>query len=48
MADVFAAEIAERPHDWHMLQRLWVADLPAPTPAPAPPRPPAAIVPGEG
>jgi KDO2-lipid IV(A) lauroyltransferase len=47
MADVFAAEIAERPHDWHMLQRLWVADLPAPPPAPAPPRPPAAIVPGE-
>jgi phosphatidylinositol dimannoside acyltransferase len=48
MADVFAAEIAERPHDWHMLQRLWVADLPTPAPAPAPPRPPAAIVGGEG
>ena len=49
MADVFAAEIAERPHDWHMLQRLWVADLPTPPPALAPPRrPPAAIVRGEG
>ena len=28
MADMFAAAIAERPHDWHMLQRLWLADLP--------------------
>ncbi|WP_189217401.1 MULTISPECIES: phosphatidylinositol mannoside acyltransferase [Streptomyces] len=27
LADVFAAGIAERPEDWHMLQRLWVADL---------------------
>ena len=23
MADAFAAEIAERPQDWHMLQRIW-------------------------
>jgi KDO2-lipid IV(A) lauroyltransferase len=27
MADRFAAGIAGRPHDWHMLQRLWLADL---------------------
>jgi KDO2-lipid IV(A) lauroyltransferase len=27
LADVFATEIAGRPEDWHMLQRLWVADL---------------------
>ena len=27
LADVFAADIAARPEDWHMLQRLWVADL---------------------
>jgi phosphatidylinositol dimannoside acyltransferase len=29
LADTFAAEIARRPEDWHMLQRLWLADLPA-------------------
>jgi KDO2-lipid IV(A) lauroyltransferase len=28
MADLFAAGIARRPEDWHMLQRLWLADLP--------------------
>ncbi|WP_143174298.1 phosphatidylinositol mannoside acyltransferase [Streptoalloteichus hindustanus] len=28
VADVFAADIARRPEDWHMLQRLWLADLP--------------------
>ena len=28
MADVFARDIAEHPADWHMLQRLWLADLP--------------------
>ncbi len=27
LADVFAAEIAGHPQDWHMLQRLWLADL---------------------
>jgi len=26
-ADAFAAAIAEHPHDWHMLQRIWVDDL---------------------
>ena len=26
LADVFAREIAEHPADWHMLQKLWVAD----------------------
>lgn len=26
-ADVFAAGIAAHPEDWHMLQRVWVADL---------------------
>ncbi|HET6877983.1 MAG TPA: phosphatidylinositol mannoside acyltransferase [Jatrophihabitans sp.] len=29
LADHFAASIAEHPADWHMLQRLWVADLQA-------------------
>ena len=34
LADRFATEIAARPQDWHMLQRLWVADLdPAPRPS---------------
>jgi phosphatidylinositol dimannoside acyltransferase len=28
LADVFAADIAAHPADWHMLQRLWLADLP--------------------
>jgi KDO2-lipid IV(A) lauroyltransferase len=28
LADVFAGGIAEHPEDWHMLQRLWLADLP--------------------
>ena len=28
LADGFAVEIAEHPADWHMLQRLWLADLP--------------------
>jgi phosphatidylinositol dimannoside acyltransferase len=32
LADVFAREIAEHPTDWHMVQRLWLADLP-PRPA---------------
>jgi KDO2-lipid IV(A) lauroyltransferase len=27
LADTYAAEIAEHPEDWHMLQRLWLADL---------------------
>lgn len=26
IADAFAADIAEHPEDWHMLQRLWPAD----------------------
>jgi lauroyl/myristoyl acyltransferase len=26
LADVFAPDIAEHPEDWHMLQRLWLAD----------------------
>jgi phosphatidylinositol dimannoside acyltransferase len=34
LADRFATEIARRPADWHMLQRLWLADL---TPRPAKP-----------
>lgn len=29
LADVFAADIAAHPADWHMLQQLWLADLPA-------------------
>ncbi len=32
IADVFSVEIAQHPTDWHMLQRLWLADLP-PRPA---------------
>ncbi|WP_367139042.1 phosphatidylinositol mannoside acyltransferase [Saccharothrix sp. HUAS TT1] len=28
MADVFAADIAAHPTDWHMMQQLWLADLP--------------------
>ena len=27
LADVFATEVAAHPEDWHMLQRLWLADL---------------------
>ena len=27
LADALAAGIAEYPTDWHMLQRLWLADL---------------------
>jgi phosphatidylinositol dimannoside acyltransferase len=27
VADAFAQGIAENPQDWHMLQRLWLADL---------------------
>lgn len=42
MADGFAIGIAEHPEDWHMLQRLWLADLePREDSAPAP-------APGEG
>ncbi|HST65006.1 MAG TPA: phosphatidylinositol mannoside acyltransferase [Mycobacteriales bacterium] len=26
LADAFAADIALRPYDWHMLQRLWLSD----------------------
>jgi len=42
LADVYAAEVAGHPEDWHMLQRLWVADLdpaadPTRDPAGAPP-----------
>jgi len=33
LADAFAADIALRPHDWHMLQRLWLSDLPGIEPA---------------
>lgn len=36
LADVFAADIAAHPRDWHMLQPLWPADLRAPMPASAP------------
>jgi phosphatidylinositol dimannoside acyltransferase len=28
VADCFAADIAAHPQDWHMLQPLWIADLP--------------------
>ena len=29
LADAFAEDIAVRPHDWHMLQRLWLSEGPA-------------------
>ncbi len=32
LANHFAADIALRPYDWHMLQRLWLADLPTSAP----------------
>ncbi|WP_062215514.1 phosphatidylinositol mannoside acyltransferase [Streptomyces sp. NBRC 109706] len=36
LADRFADAIAAHPQDWHMLQRLWTADLdPRPAPRPA-------------
>jgi KDO2-lipid IV(A) lauroyltransferase len=28
LADAYASGIAKHPEDWHMLQRLWLADLP--------------------
>lgn len=28
LADAYASGIAEHPQDWHMLQRLWLSDLP--------------------
>lgn len=37
LADVFAADIRAHPTDWHMLQRVWAADLdPAPSEPMAP------------
>jgi KDO2-lipid IV(A) lauroyltransferase len=40
LADAFATGIAEHPEDWHMLQRLWLADLePRPEPSDAGERP---------
>lgn len=36
LADVFAAGIAAHPEDWHMLQRLWLSDLPSREPADTP------------
>ena len=36
LADELAAGIAEHPADWHMLQKLWLADLTAPTARSAP------------
>ncbi|MGW6913631.1 phosphatidylinositol mannoside acyltransferase [Kitasatospora sp. NPDC054939] len=41
-ADVWAGAIREHSEDWHMLQRLWLADLPVREPAPAPAPAPAA------
>ncbi|HEX6074962.1 MAG TPA: phosphatidylinositol mannoside acyltransferase [Micromonosporaceae bacterium] len=36
IADVMAVRIAEHPADWHMLQRLWLADLPSRSRVPVP------------
>ncbi|WP_436788266.1 phosphatidylinositol mannoside acyltransferase [Yinghuangia sp. YIM S10712] len=57
VADAFAAGIREHPQDWHMLQRLWLADLDAerlariegrPTPGDRRPGGPATGTPGSG
>jgi lauroyl/myristoyl acyltransferase len=37
IADAFEREIAAHPVDWHMLQRLWLADLPQRDPQPTSP-----------
>ncbi|MFF4602407.1 phosphatidylinositol mannoside acyltransferase [Streptomyces sp. NPDC001339] len=34
LADTFASGIADHPRDWHLLQRLWLADLEQPREAP--------------
>lgn len=34
LADVFAGDIAAHPVDWHLMQPLWPADLPAPAGSP--------------
>ncbi|MFE3109957.1 phosphatidylinositol mannoside acyltransferase [Kitasatospora indigofera] len=49
-ADVWAEGIREHPEDWHMLQRLWLADLAVREPAAAGPAAtePAAPVPAPG
>jgi lauroyl/myristoyl acyltransferase len=44
LADAFAAHIAAHPSDWHMLQRLWLADLDGSGTRDAAPE--AALVPG--
>ncbi|HZY76408.1 MAG TPA: phosphatidylinositol mannoside acyltransferase [Jatrophihabitantaceae bacterium] len=44
LADAFAEHIAAHPIDWHMLQRLWLADLPPRPDASAAPLAPAAAV----
>jgi phosphatidylinositol dimannoside acyltransferase len=37
LADAYASGIAAHPEDWHMLQRLWLADLdPRPVVRPGP------------
>ncbi|MEU5051176.1 phosphatidylinositol mannoside acyltransferase [Streptomyces sp. NPDC021096] len=36
LADAFASGIAAHPQDWHMLQRLWLADLDRRPPRPRP------------
>jgi KDO2-lipid IV(A) lauroyltransferase len=36
VADAFAASIAERPEDWHVLGRIWADVGPAPAPAALP------------
>jgi KDO2-lipid IV(A) lauroyltransferase len=36
LADAYASGIAEHPQDWHMLQRLWLADLAPRAAEPAP------------
>jgi phosphatidylinositol dimannoside acyltransferase len=48
LADAYASGIAEHPEDWHMLQRLWLADLPAREPGPGAGPAPDAAVEGSG
>lgn len=48
LADAFATGIAEHPEDWHMLQRLWLADLdPSRDPAKDAPGDPGQDAPGD-
>ncbi|HSX97778.1 MAG TPA: phosphatidylinositol mannoside acyltransferase, partial [Streptomyces sp.] len=46
LADAFATGIADHPEDWHMLQRLWLADLDPAKSTDGPGKPAAGSAPG--